>query len=240
MTSPAMTIFCFPLILSSILVLSGRGGGWLELRFPSGGRILHLYTKLLDWAPQIFFRSLGVACSLYIDDRLNGELFALKGFWSRPLLQRTPEYSYQTAEAALYIVCLVLVNLGYFLGLPKCVLVRVTSIGYLGMIVDSIAQAFRIPEDKKIKFSQLREQILSCGSTISLESLQRLMGKCNSFSLAFLASSTNEQLEMVISTITLLSTIYKRTTESTGTLPSALPTVKITINDSLWKAGLLT
>ena len=45
---------------------------------------------------------------------------------------------------------------------------------------------------------------------------------------------------MVISTITLLSTIYKRTTESTGTLPSALPTVQITINDTLWKAGLLT
>ena len=29
-------------------------------------------------------------------------------------------------------------------------------------------------------------------------------------------------------------------TESTGTLPSALPTVQITTNDSLWKAGLLT
>ena len=48
------------------------------------------------------------------------------------------------------------------------------------------------------------------------------------------------QLEMVISTITLLSTIYKRTTESIGTLPSALPTVQITINDSIWKAGLPT
>ena len=43
-----------------------------------------------------------------------------------------------------------------------------------------------------------------------------------------------------VPTITLLSTIYKRTTESTGTLPSALPTVQITINGSLWKAGLLT
>ena len=47
------------------------------------------------------------------------------------------------------------------------------------------------------------------------------------------------RLEMVMSTITLLRTIYKRTTESTGTLPSALPTVQITINDSIWKAGLL-
>ena len=32
----------------------------------------------------------------------------------------------------------------------------------------------------------------------------------------------------------------KRNTESTWTLPSALPTVQITIKDSLWKAGLLT
>ena len=65
-------------------------------------------------------------CSLHIDNRLNGELFALKDFWSLPLLQRTPEYSYQSA--ALHIVCSVLVNLGYFLLLSKCVLVPVTRI----------------------------------------------------------------------------------------------------------------
>ena len=46
---------------------------------------------------------------------------------------------------------------------------------------------------------------------------------------------------MVISTITLLSTISeKQTTESTGTLLNVLPTVRTTINESLWKAGLLT
>jgi len=36
--------------------------------------------------------------------------------------------------------------------------------------------------------------------------------------------NTNEWLEMVISTITLLNTIYKQTTELTGTLLNALPT----------------
>ena len=41
-------------------------------------------------------------------------------------------------------------------------------------------------------------------------------------------------------TITFLSTIYHRTTESTGTLPSAFPSVQITINDSFWIAGLIT
>ena len=54
MASLAITIFCFPLILSSILVLNDRGGGWLELRSPSVERILRLYTRLLVWAPQIF------------------------------------------------------------------------------------------------------------------------------------------------------------------------------------------
>ena len=93
MTSRAMTIFCFPLILSIILVLNGRGGGWLELRFPSVGRIPRLY-QTVGLGPTHFFRGLGIACSLSIDDRLNGELFASKGFWSRPLLQRTPEYSF--------------------------------------------------------------------------------------------------------------------------------------------------
>ena len=38
------------------------------------------------------------------------------------------------------------------------------------MIVDSIAQAFRIPEDKKIKCAKLREQILLREFTVSLKS----------------------------------------------------------------------
>ena len=45
---------------------------------------------------------------------------------------------------------------------------------------------------------------------------------------------------MVMSTVTLLKTIYKQTIESTGTLLNALPTVWTTISKSLWKAGLRT
>ena len=54
--------------------------------------------------------------------------------------------------------------------------------------MDSRAQAFCIPEDKKTKFPQLLEQILWHGSTINLKSLQGLMGKRNSFLLAFPAT----------------------------------------------------
>ena len=88
----------------------------------------------------------------------------------------------------MYTVCTVLVNLGYFLGISKCVLAPVTQIQYLGMIVDSTAQAFRTPDDKKIKFAQLREKLLLHESTVSLKSLQKLIRKCISFSLAFPAA----------------------------------------------------
>lgn len=102
MTCLATTICCFPLILNSISVLSGRGGGWLGLCFPLVQRILHLYTRLLKLAGShkclLEFR---VVCSLNTDDRLNRELFALQGFWSCPLLQRTVEYSYQSAGVIL-------------------------------------------------------------------------------------------------------------------------------------------
>ena len=54
MTSLAMTTFCFSVIYDSILVLSGKGGGWLELRSLSAGGFLFMYIKLLDWVPQTF------------------------------------------------------------------------------------------------------------------------------------------------------------------------------------------
>ena len=103
-----------------------------------------------------FFRQKGIACPLYIDDRLNGELFTKKGFWSRPIGQRDTGYSYKSAEAALYIVCNVLTHLGYFLGLKKCVLAPAQRVLYLGMLIDSTLQAFLIPEQKKEKFARER------------------------------------------------------------------------------------
>ena len=161
-------------------------GWWLVgVTLPFGWKNSPFVYQTVGLGPTNFFRNLGVACSLYIDDRLNGELFSSEGFWSRPISRRTPDYSYRSAMVALYIVCKVLVGLGYFLGIAKCVLVPATRIQYLGMIVDSAAQAFCIPEDKKLKFAQLREQILLREATVSSKSLQRLMGKCISFSLAF-------------------------------------------------------
>ena len=144
----------------------------------------HVYQSIGLVATNLF-RQKGIACSLHIDDRLNGELFTKKGFWSRPIGQRDTGYSYKSAEAALYIVCKVLTHLGYFLGFEKCILAPTQRILYLGMLIDSTLQAFLIPEEKKERFASLREGILIRKSSIPLKSLQRLMGTCISFSLAF-------------------------------------------------------
>ena len=51
------------------------------------------------------------------------------------------------------------------------------------MLIDSTLQSFLIPEEKKERLASLREGILIRKFSIPLKSLQRLMGKCISFSL---------------------------------------------------------
>ena len=160
-------------------------GWWLVgVTLPFGWKIPLAFTKRWDLVQRIS-SGVGGLCSLYIDDRLNGELFTSEGYWSRPISQRNREFSFQAAVAALFIVVKVLVHLGYFLGLKKCVLIPVTRIVYLGMIVESLVQAFSVPKEKRDRFAQLREGILVRKSSVPLKSIQRLMGKCISFSLAF-------------------------------------------------------
>ena len=84
-------------------------------------------------------------------------------------------------EVAVFVVVTVLVHIG----LKKWVLVPLTSILYLGMLVESVAQAFSVPKEKREKFAQLREGILVQKSSVPLKSIRNFMGKCISFLLAF-------------------------------------------------------
>lgn len=62
----------------------------------------------------------------------------------------------------------------------KCVLTPTRCISFLGMLVDSILQAFLIPDNKE-KFAQSRERLLSREKSVTLKLLQKMMGKCISF-----------------------------------------------------------
>ena len=56
------------------------------------------------------------------------------------------------------------------------------AVKFLGYICDSEKQAFLLPQDKRVKFAALRENILS-HKTVSLKNLQKFAGKTTSFAL---------------------------------------------------------
>ena len=126
--------------------------------------------------------------SLYIDDRLNGELLSPSGPLSVLPRDRSREYCLDVAKSALFVVLSVLVQLGYTIGLKKSVLWPSTAVEYLGFIIDSEKQSFLIPRRKIESFASFRETILAYKSQIPLSTMQRFQGKCVSLLLAVSAA----------------------------------------------------
>ena len=123
-----------------------------------------------------YIRCHGVPCSQYIDGRHFGQLQIQR---NAPLCSWS---DFERAQAALYIACYILIDLGYFIGLKKSTLVPTQTPIVLGYVIDSMKTAFLMPLDKKLKFASLREDLLS-HKTVSLKSLQKFVGKINSFTL---------------------------------------------------------
>lgn len=164
--------------------LQWKGWWFVCATLPFGWKESPFIYHTIGLAASSYFRKLGIPCSLYIDDRLQGELFTSSGPWSTPLAYRTEMSRIRAARAALLVVLSVLVDLGYTIGISKSVFTPTTSIEYLGFIVDSKKQAFILPERKIVSWAQLREQILACKKHVDVKTLQRFQGKCISFSLA--------------------------------------------------------
>ena len=124
-----------------------------------------------------YIRSLGVPCSQYIDERHVGQL-------QLALSYHKPDFSHsQLANMAAFITCAVLISLGYSIGLTKsCFEPSMTAVRFLGYICDSTLQAFILPEDKKVSFAKLRDEILK-NNSVSLKNLQKFAGKTTSFAL---------------------------------------------------------
>ena len=129
--------------------------------------------------PVSYGRKLGVSCLLYIDDRMLGEWRAK--FGDKNCM------GILACLKSLYIVCQILIRLGYFLNLNKCVFELSRCLKFLGMFCDSEKLAFLLPNEKKLFFIKLRDNILS-SETVSLKTLQRFAGKCISLLLAIPAA----------------------------------------------------
>ncbi|VDI64552.1 Hypothetical predicted protein, partial [Mytilus galloprovincialis] len=151
-------------------------GGWFMVynSIPFGFKASAFIYHTTGLVAMSYCRSLGVPGLLYIDDRLVPE-------WKGDSTDKADPY--YLALKGLYIVCQVLVRLGYFLNLTKCVLTPTKCLKFLGMLCDSRKMAFILPQEKKISFSELKEKILA-NDEVALKTLQRFAGKCISFVLA--------------------------------------------------------
>ena len=123
-----------------------------------------------------YIRSLNVPVLQYIDDRLIGE-------WLGQLESAVGPFIADRAHIGLYIACEVLTRLGYFLAVKKSVLYPTQAIRFLGFVIDTVQEAFIVPQDKRENFKKLRCSILAARS-VDVRTLQRFVGKCISFMLA--------------------------------------------------------
>ena len=97
-----------------------------------------------------FFRSMGISCSLYIDDRHNGQLQMSPKQGAYASFRSLDEHNLAAAKSAIFFVAYFLIKLGHFLGLAKSVLMPRKVVPYLGYLSDSSRKVFSlIPEKEK-------------------------------------------------------------------------------------------
>ena len=96
------------------------GGLWFVCTtLPFGWKISPYIYHTVGLAVSGFVRAQGVPCSLYIDDRLNGELLTSQGPWLLLPAKRPTKFWMGAAKAAIYVVLSVLVSLGYTIGIKN-------------------------------------------------------------------------------------------------------------------------
>lgn len=166
---------CFS-IRRGVLILALNSVYFVFCTLPFGWKASAFIYHNLGLAVTGAARSLEVPVSQYIDDRHVGQLF-------RSLANTSLLPSWVHAEDAAYIMCFLLVEPLYFIGIAKSQWGPSTVVRFLGFLCDSTRQAFLLPDDKKLKFSTLREQILS-SHNVGLNTLERFAGKVVSLSLA--------------------------------------------------------
>ena len=132
------------------------GGWWLVWKtLPQGWRESPYVYQTLGQVATHMLRNYGIPCSQYIDDHHLGEL------WGTQIKRNS---SFDAANCAFFVAGTLLTQLGYFLHLAKCVPIPKQQLIFLGHLVDTVRQAFSIPEEKKSRSSSL------CGKKSCLSS----------------------------------------------------------------------
>ena len=159
-------------------------GCWIFLynTLPFGWKISPSIYHSTGLMASNFFRSIGIPCSPYIDDRHDGHLQVSLDQGPYRSLKTVEERNLAAAKLAIFLVAYYLIDLGYFLGLSKSILTPRQLVPYLGFLSNSVRIVFHLIAEKKRKYLNLIREPLSC-RVVSVKTLQRLAWKCISFSL---------------------------------------------------------
>ena len=126
-----------------------------------------------------YLRSMSITGLLYIDDRLledyNGDV------------PSNCDNPYSRACIATRLTVKLLVSLGFYLGIDKCIFDPCQKLIFLGMWVDSVERSFFVTEKRKQKISSLRKLILS-KETVVVSCIQKFIGLCISVVMAIPAA----------------------------------------------------
>ena len=146
----------WPNVMTNLATIMFPYHRFLRLLFASSGMdsVFFCATLLFGWkiSPYVYhtiglvasgyLRAGGIPCSLYNDDRLNGEVVTPQEPWSLLPENRDQELRF---SAAIYCVLSLQIDLGYTIGIAKSLLYPTTTVEYLGLTVDSLKLAFIVP-----------------------------------------------------------------------------------------------
>ena len=107
-------------------------GGWYftSNTIPFGWKASAYIYHSIGLLASPYFHSLRIPCSLYIDDRQKLPPLAS--------LSSDRHKSLAHANSAIFLVCFTLINLGYFIGIKKSILILSQIVPFLGFLVDSL------------------------------------------------------------------------------------------------------
>lgn len=137
-------------------------GGWFFTynTLPFGWKVSPFIYQTTGLFATGFFRSIGIPCLLYIDDRHNGQLQVSFEKGEYGALATADERNSAAAKSAIFLIAYYLIRLGYFLGLSKSILIPAKIVTYLGFMADSSREMFHLIPEKKEKFIALIHEIL--------------------------------------------------------------------------------
>ena len=137
---------------------------------PFGWSVSPFVYQTIGMQVTSLLRLKGVITTQYLDDRFLGPLVRA----IRPKIERT--------GLSIYYNAAVLSCTGFTIAFDKSEWFPLLRMLHLGLIMHSDTRFFEIPEAKKLSFKSVRESILD-SNLVHTKLLQKLMGKCVSFSL---------------------------------------------------------